>query len=75
MVEVGEEIRLGYINNRQEKTNCSLSHICETVSYSKVGVGSVSGRSGGHLYLHNLSSYKRCNSYVVACGRKRGGNP
>lgn len=36
MVEVGgEEIRLGYINKKAaKKTHCSLSHICETVSYS-----------------------------------------
>lgn len=41
---------------------------------SYVGAGSVSGCFCGHLYLHNLSSYTCCNSYVRHVGG-RGRNP
>lgn len=60
------------IKRQQKNSLFTLTHLrdCE-LQY--VGVGSVSGRSGGHLYLHNLSSYKCCNSYVVACGRESAG--
>lgn len=37
------------------------------------GAGSARGSSCGSLYLHNLSSYECCNSYVGHVGGRRGG--
>lgn len=65
--EARDEIQLGYIN-KGRKLHCSL-WLREATSH--VGVSSVSGSSCGHLHLHNLSSYKRCSSYVWHVGGRR----